>query len=76
MDSAVVDIPRDHRVSEFLSIGFSETQAEALADARTIETARDSKGVRREWYPPLYHGKVRQMLDQGATYEQICRIFL
>jgi hypothetical protein len=71
-----VDSPaHQNRVDRYLELGFSHLQAELLANARTVELARDSKGNAKQWQPYLYHGQVKTLLAQGATHAQCVAIF-
>jgi len=51
------------RKEAFLSLGFSETDAEKLIEARGTDGFR------------LSHHDVRRYFEHGATHEQIVRIF-
>lgn len=76
MDSAVVaDIPHQHRFDRYVELGFTEYQAELLAQARTVEWAKDNKGVSRKWTQPLNWQRVAKALDQGCSHELAVEVF-
>lgn len=71
-----VDSPaHQNRVDRYLELGFTNYQAELLANARQVEWAKDSKGVSKRWANPLNWHRVAKTLQDGCSHELAVQIF-
>jgi hypothetical protein len=66
-----------YRVAMMEELGFSGSDAVQLAEAKKFVTTRSKVDGRLYIYEvPVYWGHIADMLEAGATQEQILRIIL
>jgi hypothetical protein len=65
---------RAWRIECFRDLEFPEKWAEALADAKTVDTIKIRSGEEKRYESPLHHGKVKKMLAEGCTHKQIVNL--
>lgn len=75
LEVAERSIPHQYRLERYIELGFDEYQAELLANAHTVEWAKDAKGNPKKWYPVLYWGRVANALEAGCSHELAVEIF-
>lgn len=67
----------EYRVTVFEELGFSNEEAELLANAKKVVTTKSDLTGRIYIYEvPVYHGDIEKMLKAGATKDQVLRIIL
>jgi len=68
------DEMRAWRVECFRDLQFTEREAEALADALTVDYIKDKAGMPRRYESPLHHSKAKKMLEAGVNHKQIVNL--
>lgn len=68
------DEMRAWRVECFRDLKFTEKEAEALADALTVDVIKDKAGMPRRYESPLHHSRAKKMLDAGVNHKQIVNL--
>ena len=72
------DAAREWRVARYEEMGFSDSESQALANAKQIEyTGSGTKAnPKKEWSQPLDWKKVKAALDAGCDQTTALDIFL
>jgi hypothetical protein len=72
------DVTFAWRKARFEELGFSEGEANALAQSKEVSyTGGRNKNERKlEWETPLHFEKVKKALDNGCTHYQALQIFV
>lgn len=65
----------EYRVARLEELGFSKKDAQDLAEATQI-VIRESDLSKYEYEVPIYWKSIADMLEAGATHDQILRILL
>lgn len=75
MVEMTVTTPEEWRVSCFEELGFSNSEAKALANVKTTDYII-TKGSRKKYETPLHHLKVQKMIEAGQTHADVLDLLL